>query len=453
VAATQYTWELRDLPWIESEEYSPDIDALVPWLGFSYFPSAEGRGALQVFKDWASVSGWAAGLADPAAEVTDSIRAKAVELTRNAGTELAKIRAIAAYVQQTIYVEVATNVTRGGGYTPHPAQLVLSRNYGDCKDKVALMRALLKAVGIDSYETVIFSGDRHFVRPEWPSMQQFNHSIAAIRVSPQISLPTVIEPPALGRLLMFDPTSRTTQVGDLPESEQGSFALISAPKNGELVTMPRLPVMSNRVESSINAAVDGSGHLEGRIQRQYFGQSGEYWRRVLREGGADELKRAFERNITRRLGGISLKNCTTAGGVEDGHFDVNLEVTAIQFGQIMQNRLLFVRPGLLGSVAEYGFTGKERKWPVELNAGLRHDVVRLKLPAGYEPDEVPDELKIESPYGLYKASWKIENGEVAFEQVFEVRDSLTPASEYVKVRGFFEKVSAAQASAVVLVKK
>jgi transglutaminase-like putative cysteine protease len=45
---------------------------------------------------------------------------------------------------------------------------VLARNYGDCKDKAALMRALLKAAGIDSYAVIIYSGDRHFVRPEWP---------------------------------------------------------------------------------------------------------------------------------------------------------------------------------------------------------------------------------------------------------------------------------------------
>jgi hypothetical protein len=453
VAGNQYTWELHDLPWIESEEYSPNIYALAPWVAFSYFPSGENRAGLRPLKDWAAVSAWAAGFADPAAEVTDTVRAKAAELTRNATTELDKIRAIAAYVQQTIYVEVATNVTRGGGYVPHAAPLVLSRNYGDCKDKVALMRALLKAVGIDSYETGIFSGDRHFVRSEWPSMQQFNHAIAAIRVSPETSLPTVIEPPGLGRLLMFDPTSRTTKVGDLPESEQGSLALVSVAGSGGLVTMPRLPVTANRVESSIEAAVDGEGHLEGRIQRQYFGQSGGYWRRLLLDDGADELKRAFERQTARRLGGMSLKGCTTAGAMDDGHFDVSLEVTAKQFGQVMQDRLLFVRPGMLGSVAEYGFTGKERKWPVELNASLRHDVVHLKLPAGFEPDEVPDEVKLESSYGVYKASWKVEHGEVTFEQAFEVRDTLTPAAEYGKLREFFGKVGGAQASAVVLVKK
>lgn len=449
----QYTWELRDLPWIEGEEYSPPIDALAPWLGFTYFPSGENRAGLRPVKDWAAASALASEFAERAAEVSDAVRAKAAELTSSAKTELEKIRAIAAFVQQTNYVAVATNVTRGGGYTPHTAHLVLSRNYGDCKDKVALMRALLKAVGIDSYDTSIFWGDRHFVRPEWPSIQQFNHAIAAIRVSPETSLPTVVEHPSLGRLLMLDPTSRTTPVGDLPESQQGSLALVSAATGGELVRMPRLPVTVNRVESSAQAVMEANGHLEGRVRRSYFGQSGGYWRQMLLDQGVDELKRAFERNLARRLGGMTLKSCATAGGMEEGRFDVDLEVAANQFGQVMQDRLLLVRPGILGSITEYGFTARERKWPVELSASLRRDIVHVKLPAGYEPDEVPDQVELQSPYGLYKASWKVENGEVTFEQSFDVRESLTPASEYGKVRAFFEKVAAAQGSPVVLVRK
>ena len=42
------------------------------------------------------------------------------------------------------------------------------------------MRALLKAVGIESYLTTITADDRTFVRPEWASPMQFNHAIVAV---------------------------------------------------------------------------------------------------------------------------------------------------------------------------------------------------------------------------------------------------------------------------------
>src|SRR5262249_9446865 len=130
-------------------------------------------------RDWHRVSAWQAAFADPSAEVTPAIQAKSDELIRASKSEIEKIRAIAAFVQQTNYVSVDLNVMHGGGYIPHPASQVLAKNYADCKDKAALMRALLKAAGIDSYEVVIYSGDRQFVRPEWPSPMQFNHAIVA----------------------------------------------------------------------------------------------------------------------------------------------------------------------------------------------------------------------------------------------------------------------------------
>jgi hypothetical protein len=132
-SANTWTWELRDLPWIEREDYSPSLAALAPRLAVSYFPPTDNRAGLQGLKDWTAVSSWLSTLIDPPAQVTQAIRAKAAELTANAPGEMDQVRAIAAFTQHTNYVEVALNITRGGGYTPHPADETLSRNYGDCK--------------------------------------------------------------------------------------------------------------------------------------------------------------------------------------------------------------------------------------------------------------------------------------------------------------------------------
>jgi len=115
------------------------------------------------------VSSWLTSLVDPAAAVNEPVRAKATQLTANVSTEIEKIRSIATFVQQTKYVAVSLNLTRGGGYTPRRSDDVLAKNYGDCKDKATLMRALLKAVGIDAYLVTITADDRNYVRPEWPA--------------------------------------------------------------------------------------------------------------------------------------------------------------------------------------------------------------------------------------------------------------------------------------------
>ena len=453
VSGNTYTWEMRNLPWMENENYSPGLDALVPRLAVSFFPPADNRAGLEGLKDWHAVSAWLSLLVDPAAEVTDAIRAKSLELTANAPGELDKIRAIAAFTQQTNYVEVALNVTRGGGYTPRRAAETLARNYGDCNDKATLMRALLKAAGIESYLTTITANDRTYVRQEWASPMQFNHAIVAVRVSDAISLPTVLADRALGRLLIFDPTDRMTPVGDLPEEEQGSHALVIAGARGALLTMPLLPSSANRIDSSVEGAVDPAGRLDARIERQYFGQSAATLRRVETLRGSEELKKRLERGFARRIAATTVRGVTTAANPAENRLALNVELGAERFAQIMQGRLLVVRAGLLSSGGDYLFTSKERSSPVKLQADLRRDSIRLKLPAGFQPDELPPPVKIESTYGTLEAVWLVKDGELLMTQLLEVRAQVVQTAEYAQVREFFEQVAAAGFAPVVLVKR
>jgi len=453
VSAASYTWELHNLPWIEREDYSPSLSTLVPRLVISYFPPAGNAGGLQGLKDWAAVSNWLAPLVDPPAAVTDAIRAKALQLTANSPGELDKIRSIAAFSQQTNYVEVSLNITRGGGYTPHAAAESLARNYGDCKDKATLMRALLKAVGIDAYLLTITAGDRTYVHPEWASPMQFNHAIVAVKVSAATTLPTVIPDPSLGRLLIFDPTDNITPVGDLPRDEQGSYALVIAGARGKLLQMPLLPAASNRTDSTVEAAMDADGGVQAQLQRQYFGQAGVPLRSIEKLRGGEELKKRFERGLTRRLGGVTLRSVATEEHPEENRVTVKLDLAAERFGQLMQGRLLVVRPGALSSGGDYYFTSRQRSSPVKLEADLRHDSIKLKLPAGFKLDELPAPAKLESAYGSIQATWTVRDGEIVMEQTLEIRETVAPASEFAQVRDFFDRVAGVQSAPVVLVRQ
>ena len=451
VAGSTWTWETRDLPWLEAEEHSPGAHALAPRLAVSYYPSSGANPALRPLKDWTAVSTWLSGFYDAASELTPAIRQKAAELTRNAAAELDRIRAIAAFAQQTNYVSVQMNLTRGGGYMPNRASDVLGRNYGDCKDKAALMRALLGGVGIESWPVAIYSGDRGFVRPEWPSTLQFNHAIVAVRVSPETKLAAVLDHPRLGRLLFFDPTDPDTPLGDLPEDEQGSHALVLAGAKGELIQAPLAPASASRVESRIEAKFSPEGGLTAHVTRQYFGQPAARMRSLSRQH-KDDLKRSFELGLSRRLGGLSLTGVIPTDRMQEGRLQLELDFAVRQFGQMMQERLLVLEPGALLPAAGYGFPAKPRRWPVRLAASARSDTVSIEVPAQFKPDEVPEPVKLESRWGKYTANWSVKDGKVTFQHSFEVQDTLAPASDYEAIREFFERMAGAQHSAVVLVK-
>jgi hypothetical protein len=418
-----------------------------------YFPPTDNRAGLQGLKYWSAVSAWLSGLVEPAAEANESIRAKAQQLTAGASSELDRIRAIAAFTQQTKYVEIALNLTRGGGYTPHTAKDTLVSNYGDCKDKATLMRALLKAAGIDSFLTTISADDRAYVRPEWASPMQFNHAILAVRVSDAVSLPTVLPDTPLWRLLIFYPTDRITPVGDLPEEEQGSHALVIAGTRGELLTMPQLPASARRIESSAEGAVDADGRLVAKIERQYFGQSALPLRRVQTYGANDELKKDVERAFAGRVTSTTVRNVAATTHPEENRLTLSLDLEAGRFAQNMQGRLYIIRPGLLATGGEYLLPARERTAPVKLESDLRRDSIRIRIPTGYKVDEIPPPVKIDTEYGSLEASWAVESGEIIMNRGLEIRQKVAGASEYRQVRDFFDQVTGAESAPVVFVKQ
>src|SRR5260370_34153149 len=66
VSGSTYTWEYRDLPFIEEEPASPSLAALAPRVAVSYFP-AEGAKATPgtIFREWPDVAHSLAALEDP----------------------------------------------------------------------------------------------------------------------------------------------------------------------------------------------------------------------------------------------------------------------------------------------------------------------------------------------------------------------------------------------------
>ena len=182
VNGTSYSWELSNLPPVPDEPMSPSLTHLVPRLAVSYYPPTTAPSlSIKTFSNWGEVAAWMSELEDPQVIVDDAMARKAYELTALAKTEFEKIRAIAQYVQKIQYISIQTGIGRGGGYRPHASNEVFAKSYGDCKDKANLMRAMLKVVGIVAIPVSIYSGDPNYVRASWPSPQQFNHCIIAVK--------------------------------------------------------------------------------------------------------------------------------------------------------------------------------------------------------------------------------------------------------------------------------
>jgi hypothetical protein len=452
VTGSSYVWELRNLDPIKAEPSSPLTSSLAPIIALSYYRADSGI-SNTAFETWDQVSKWGSSLHDPASTPDDAVAAKARELTVNSKTELDRIKAIASFVQGLQYISIDIGLGRGNGYRPHPPAQVLSKSYGDCKDKANLMRTMLRAVNITAYPIFIFLGDPTHVREEWPSPIQFNHCIVAIKVSDETQGPTVISSPKLGRLLIFDATDESTSVGDLPEEEQGSMALIVAGENGQLVKMPTLPPESSKVQRQTTVELSADGSIQATLRETAKGQSAANFRREFRYKARPEYERAIEGWISSGMTSAKLLKVEAKDNKAEGDFDLQVEFASAVYGQLMQNRLLVFKPVIVSRREALAFVEPSRKYPIVLDSQSFEETTHIKLPSGFTVDELPDPLKQETAYGSYETKYEVVGSELVFKRMLSLRSARIPADQYQSVRGFFEKIRTAEQSPVVLARK
>lgn len=452
VNGSTFTWELRNLPHIKYEPMSPAFQNLVPWVGITYGPGTMDV-ANKVFLDWKEVSRWMSSMHEAQVVINDEVAAKARDLTANSKTELEKIRAIATYVQNLQYISIDIGVGSGNGYRPRPSDMVLKRGYGDCKDKANLMRAMLKTLKIEAYPIAIYSGDPTFVREEWVSPAQFNHCIIAVKVSDATVAPTVINHPTLGRLLIFDATDPYTSVGDLPEDQQGSFAVIGAGDSGGLVKMPVTPAESNLLDRNIVASIAADGTVSGKIAERSTGQSSTWERALLRQLSAADYNKMLEGWLTRGATGAKLVNFATNDRKDQSGFDLDVEFTAPRYAQIMPNGLLVFKPVIVGRRNGLSLTENTRNHPIIIDSGSVRESAVFALPTGYVVDETPDAINMDTPFGKYVTKYEVKEGKLYFSRTLTLNRATVPVDKYNSVREFFSKMRDAEQSPVVLMKK
>ncbi|MEC5215783.1 hypothetical protein RCH09_000717 [Actimicrobium sp. GrIS 1.19] len=162
---TRYRWQARNLAATALETSSVDLFRSTPHL------------VATTFTDWQQFATAYDLRARPMAAVTPEIAALASTLTAGIGEPRAQAKALYDWVAGNVRY-VATWVG-SDGWVPHPANAVLASRYGDCKDHVVLLEALLAARGITSTTVLINSDKTSYSLPPvvYPA---FNHVITYV---------------------------------------------------------------------------------------------------------------------------------------------------------------------------------------------------------------------------------------------------------------------------------
>ena len=129
------------------------------------------------FLTWNDMGKWYDGLTGERMAATPPIKQETSSITSKQANTLAKMQAVAEYIQNQIrYIAIELGI---GGWQPHSAADVLAHRYGDCKDKATLVVTAFSQLGIKAHLVLINSSVRESsLRPA--SLGAFNHAIVAL---------------------------------------------------------------------------------------------------------------------------------------------------------------------------------------------------------------------------------------------------------------------------------
>jgi hypothetical protein len=428
---------------VKDEEGSPPLGAVAGRLAVNFLPPSGGA----VLRNWADFGRWYARLAEARRAPTPALQTKVRELTANAATTWEKMRALALFAQRDVrYVAIEIGI---GGYQPHAAGEIFANRYGDCKDKVTALSAMLKEIGVESYY-VITSTYRGLVDRQFASLAGFNHAIIAIRVADDVKSDAVINHPRLGRLLIFDPTDEHTPLGRLPWYAQGNVGLLVTPEGGELIDLPAQQPETNELVRTAKLTMDGEGALAGTVTEVRSGTLAAIARGRIGAMKPAERQKFIETSVSFHLADFKIADLAIENLDDiDKDLVVRYTLTTPRYAKVAGN-LLLVRPRVLGRKAENMIDLKERQHGYQTDGpSVQIDEVEIATPPGLAIDELPPPVKISTPALKYTSEATFENDTLRYRREYRVQALDVPLAALPELnRAFAQIVADERGSAV-----
>jgi Domain of Unknown Function with PDB structure (DUF3857)/Transglutaminase-like superfamily len=445
-------WAVSEVQAIRLEPEMPPLGGVASRMIVSFFPSG-GTARKNEFTNWEGMGTWYGTLINGRMNASEPIKQKVNDLVAGKTATLAKMQAIASFLQLDIrYVAISLGI---GGFQPHAAPDVFSHRYGDCKDKATLMRTMLHEIGVDSYH-VLINTERGSITHDSPAHNAFNHAILAIKLADEVkdpSLVAVVQHPKLGRILFFDPTNEVTPFGEIGGYLQSNYGLLVLPDGGELVELPQQPSPMNSIQRVGKLTLDANGVLKGDVNETRLGDRAWSERMRLRAvtTNADRIK-PIENLLAGSLSNFQVVQASL----------VNLEQTARPFGfkytfqssnyaRNMGNFIL-VRPRVLGNHSSGILETKEpRKFPLEFNGPSRDtDSFEIAIPAGYEVDELPPPMDVDYSFGSYHSKTEASGQVLHYTRSIEIKELSVPLDKMDQLKKFYRMIATDERNTAVL---
>ncbi|TJY36993.1 DUF3857 domain-containing protein [Pontimicrobium aquaticum] len=422
---------------IKPESHSSPLENIIPKILFAsnefYYEGVPAKA-----ENWNELGDWIyQRLLKDVNDLPTSTIAHVKKLVQNESDDIAKARKIYQYVQdKTRYISVQVGI---GGWKPFNASDVDRLGYGDCKGLTNYTMALLEAVGVKANYALVHSGSSQQSFDENFAIMQGNHVILNIPLENDENI-------------WLECTSQKSPFGFIGSFTDNRNVLVVSPEGGEIKRTKKYNIGENRQTISGECNIDSNGNIkiDATVLSEGIQYDDKYYLESLEE-------RDLEKHYKERwsyINNISISKMEIINDKEQIKFKEIISFSASNYLNIVEDKML-LNLNVLNRNTYIPDRYRNRKLPLVIRRGFKDfDEVKISIPKGYKVESIPNDKIIETKFGNYKMSLKI-NGETTliYKREFTLNDGEFPKEDYSDFRAFYRNVSKSDSAKLILVKK
>ncbi|HLK31418.1 MAG TPA: DUF3857 and transglutaminase domain-containing protein, partial [Puia sp.] len=427
-----YTWEIKNVPAKYTESFGPSWSEIAPrvLIGPSDFEVEGYKGNMST---WNNYGKFIHELEKGRDVLPDDIKRKVHDMTDNLKDEKQKIRVLYDFMQKnTHYISIQLGI---GGWQPFDATYVATKRYGDCKALSNYMVALLKEAGIKGNTVDIRAGaDAANIINDFPSFQ-FNHEIACVPMDKDT--------------VWLECTSQTLPAGYLSDFTADRYAILKDENGGKLVHTPKYGLSDNVEIRKISSTINDEGNLSAAVNTQYKAERQDHLEQMINYLSQEEQLKHLKSTFNLPTYDVMKFNYAQQKDVLPPSINESLDLAVTNYAQV-SGRRIFITPNILTRSATRLKQETERKYDVVLKDEYKIiDSVEIKIPAGFQPEAIPQDMKLETKFGKYISSVKVMPDKILYYREQEQFSGRFPPSDYASLTKFYDDIYKADRSKVV----
>ena len=390
---------------------------------------------------WQELSKWYWDVSVPHLEKTNAAMTNKVEeIMGSVGANAApidKVRAMYKFVSQEIRYMGLTMEDTSPGYAPHDVDLTFDNRYGVCRDKAALLVAMFRIAGFESYP-VLISVSAAKMDNEVPT-PFFNHAIVAVKLD--------------GDYILMDPTDESSR--DLCPAYLGDCSYLVAHPSGEgLRTAPVVPPSKNAVTVVGSGRLGKDGSLLADHSILFCGINDNAFRRHLLSLKPEQRRELFERAVEGVSAGAELMRCDIEPkDLQDTTKELKVKLL-VKYPEVLlrgETRDELSVPSLSSALgaANWLLSGRtaleSRKYPLKVSStALADEKMEIDLAGAVGVTaSMPDDETIKGGYEFTR-TFRRDGDKLVFERRLSIGAVEFSPDEYLNLRESIKRVEASE---------